>query len=115
MKVINSNSKKGQKYLEMFKSSYINGRLPYLSQVYGSYSLAKISAYSDCRAIAYKYAKKISDNIEDDYYWKVVDMGVISYNRVKFTFGALLIKVDQLGRYHGSLHMVITKENIYII
>lgn len=115
MKVINSNSKKGQHYLKLFESSYIKGRLPYLSQVYGSYSLAKMSAYSDCRVIAYKYAKKISDNIEDGYYWKVADMGVISHNRVNFTFGALLLKVDQLGRYYGTLHMVITKENIYII
>ena len=115
MKVISSNSKKGQHYLKLFESSYISGRLPYLSQVYGNYSLAKMNAYSECRAFAFKYAKKISDNIESDYYWKVVDMGVISHNSQKFTFGALLHKVDLLGCYHGTLHMVITKENIYII
>lgn len=115
MKVIKSNSKKGHYYLKLFESSYINGCLPHLSQVYGKYSLAKMYAYSECSALAFKYAKKISDNIESNYYWKVVDMGVISYNWATFTFGALLYKVDQLGHYHGALHMVITKENIYII
>ena len=115
MKVINSNSKKGQYYLKLFYLSYINGRLPYLNQVYCKYSLAKINDFNVRRAKAYAYAKKINDNIESGYYWKVTDMGVIAHNSNAFTFGALLIKVDELGRYHGSLHMVITKENTYII
>lgn len=114
MKVITKDSKKGKQFLKMFDDSSIGGLLPYLSQVYGRYSQSKISAYNDCMDWVFEYAK-ICSALLNGRSWKVVDIGVISHNTFKFTFGAILHKVDMYGRYIESMHIVITKDNIYII
>lgn len=114
MKFITKESKKGKQLLKMFGDSYIGGILPYLSQVYGSYSQNKIDAYNDCRDWVFGYAKKCSELLTGSS-WHVVDIGVISHNTFSFTFGAILHKVDVYGRYLDSMHIVITKDSIYII
>ena len=114
MKVITKDSKKGKKFLKMFDNSNIGGILPYLSQVYESYSQHKINAYIDCRDWVFGYAKKCSEPLINSS-WKVVDIGVISHNTYIFTFGAILHKVDVCGRYIESMYIVITKGDIYII
>lgn len=114
MKVITKESKKGKQFLKMFEESSIGGILPYLSQVYGSYSQSKINAYSECRDWVFEYAKKCSALLNGKS-WKVADIGVISHNTFSFTFGAILHKVDTYGRYIDSMYIVITKDNIYII
>lgn len=114
MKVITKESKKGKQFLKMFEDSSIGGILPYLSQVYGRYSQSKINAYSECRDWVFEYAKKCSALLNGRS-WKVVDIGVISHNTFNFTFGAILHKVDEYGRYIDSMYIVITKDNIYII
>lgn len=114
MKVITKESKKGKQFLKMFDDSYIGGILPYLSQVYESYSQAKINAYSECRDWVFEYAKKCSALLNGRS-WKVADIGVISHNNFNFTFGAILEKIDSYGMYIESMYVVITKDNIYII
>lgn len=114
MKVIAKESKKGKYFLKMFDDSYIGGILPYLSQVYDNYSQRKINAYCECREWAVRYAKKCSAPLIGSS-WKVVDIGVIAHNSFAFTFGAVLHKVDVYGRYIDSMHIVITKSNIYVI
>ena len=114
MKVITKESKKGMQFLKMFEDSNMGGILPYLSDVYGSYSQSKINAYNECREWAFRYAKKCSEPLIGSS-WKVVDIGVISHNIYTFTFGAILHKVDVCGRYIESMYIVITKGNIYII
>lgn len=114
MKVITKESKIGKKFLEMFEDSYIGGVLPYLSQVYRSYSVRKINDYMECRDWVFDYAKKCSALLNDRS-WKVADIGVISYNNYNFTFGAILEKIDSDGLYIESMYIVITKDNIYII
>jgi hypothetical protein len=114
MKVISKESKKGKQFLKMFNDSYIGGVLPYLSQVYGSYSKSKINAYIECRDWVFEYAKKCSELLNGRS-WKVTDIGVISHNNFNFTFGAILEKIDDNGFYIESMYIVITKDNIYII
>ena len=114
MKVITKESKKGKQFLKMFEDSYIDGILPYLSQVYGRYSWRKIKAYNNCQKWVFEYAEKCSDPLNGRS-WKVMDIGVISYNNFNFTFGAVLHKIDEYGRYFDSMYIVITKDNIYII
>ena len=114
MKIINKESKKGKQFLKMFDDSFIGGVLPYLSQVYGSYSYGKIKAYNECRDWVFEYAKKCSALL-NGISWKVADFGVISHNTFNVTFGAILHKVDVYGRYIDSMYIVITKDNIYII
>lgn len=98
----------------MFDDSFVGGILPYLSQVYGSYSQGKIDAYSECSDWVFGYAEKCSAPLIGSS-WKVADIGVISHNTFNFTFGAILHKVDVYGRYLDSMHIVITKGNTYII
>lgn len=114
MQIVTKESKKGKSFLTKFEKSYKDGKLPYLSEVYGNYSLRKIEAFNWCRAWAYKYAGECSALLNGSR-WKVVDIGVISHNCCKFTFGAVLHKVDEYGKYIESMYIVISKENIYII
>lgn len=114
MKVITKESKEGKRFLRMFDDSYIGGVLPYLSEVYKSYSQSKIDAYGECWGWVIDYAKKCSKLLTGSS-WHVVDVGVISHNVFTFTFGAILYKVDNKGLYIDSMYIVITKENIYII
>ena len=114
MKIITKESKKGTQFLKMFDDANMGGILPYLSDVYGSYSQSKINAYNERREWVFKYAKKCSEPLID-ISWKVVDIGVISHNTFTFTFGAILHKVDAYGRYLDSMYIAITKDNIYII
>ena len=114
MKVITKESKKGKQLLKMFDDSNMGGILPYLSEVYGSYSQSKINTYKKCKEWVFRYAKKCSEPLICSS-WKVVDIGVISHNAYSFTFGAILHKVDVYGRYIDSMHIVITKGNTYII
>lgn len=115
MKVIDRGSKKGKYFLDCFEKSSCGGILPYLSQVYGSYSQAKINAYNDCREYAFEYVKRLNKFAKIGECWKVADIGVISYNSQMFTFGAILHKCDVIGRYLESVYLVITKDNIYLI
>lgn len=114
MKVITKESKKGKQLLKMFVDSNMGGILPYLSDVYRSYSQSKINAYNKCREWVFRYAQKCSEPLIGSG-WKVVDIGVISHNTYSFTFGAILHKVDVYGRYIDSMYIVITKGNTYII
>lgn len=115
MKVISEKTAKGRYYLGLFDSSIQFGYLPTISVVYGNYSRAKDLAYNDCIDIAFAYARKISDNIESGSNWKVYDWGIIAHNTSTFTFGAILRKYDENNNVQGVLHMVVTKENVYII
>ena len=115
MKVLSEKSAKGRYYLGLFDSSMKFEYLPTISVVYGKYSRAKYLAYNDCIDIAFAYARKISDNIESGSKWIVYDWGVIAHNKREFTFGAILRKYDENANFKGVLHMVVTKENVYII
>ena len=113
--MLSESSVKGQYYLGLFKQSMKYGFLPVLSNVYNSYSRAKSYAYNDCVEIVFSYARKISEDYEDGYKWKAYDWGIIAHNLQTFTFGAILRKYDKFNNCCGVIHMVITKENVFII
>ena len=91
------------------------GFLPTLLNVYNKPSRAKSYAYKDCTEIAFSYARKISEDYEDGNKWKVFDFGIIAHTLQTFTFGAILRKYDKFDKCCGECHMVITKENVFII
>lgn len=115
MKIIKKDSKKGKYYLRVFADSMVGGLIPCLSYVYMRYSKAKFYAYNDCIVFAHSIANKFNYNIECGNNWKVDDWGIIAHTSQLFTFGAILHKYNETGALLDTMHIVITKENVYII
>lgn len=115
MKVYSKSSVMGQMRIDKILSARNRlGVIPSLRTVYSKYSEKKEYAYNKCidrvRNIVRDYNNKYKD-----FYCTIVDSGVVAYNYMTFSFGAILEIMDKSLQVVDYKYIYITKSKLIII
>lgn len=118
MKTISKDSKIGKYYINKILHLKEDGHLiPELSDVFGTFSDAKMRAYNGCCRTMYDIVDNF--NKSKSGYNKLImrpnDWGVIAHNSARFTFGAILHVHSENYDYSATFYLIITVGNTYII
>lgn len=118
MKHISKNSKLGKYYINKIKQLTEDGRLiPELSDVFGTFSDAKMRAYNECCRTMYDIVDNFnkSKSGENRIIMYPYDWGVVTYSTFAFTFCAILNVNSENYDYSATYYFVKTSQNAYII